>query len=160
MCQKQIDPGLLGVVPFFAPPQISFFFDVQAPRVMVHSLDRAVSFYDRVLGFDQTDRSEGEVVMRRSRATICLCQGRRDALCARDGHSPWDMLFWVGDCASLCREDCWRGAKPTSYDAFGPVVREDGPMHDVRIMHVEDLDHYILRFVQADNRQERSRARD
>ena len=151
-CQKvQFEQGLLGVVPFFAPPQMSLFVITQAPRIMVASLEQALAFYDRVLGFDPIDDLNGhEVRVQRARATVCLCQGQRDALSARDGHSPWDMLFWVGDCASLCSEYCWRGAQPTFYDAFGPVMGEGGPTQDVRIMQIEDLDQYVLRFVQAD----------
>jgi catechol 2,3-dioxygenase-like lactoylglutathione lyase family enzyme len=130
---------------------MTFFIDSQAPRLMVSSLERAVAFYDRVLGFDPIDVGGSEAVVRRARVTLCLCQGQRDALSARDGHCPWDMLFWVGDCASLCREYTWRGAAPTLYDAFGPVAGgEEGLSRNVRTMQIEDLDHHVLRFVQAD----------
>ena len=89
MCQQQPDRGLLGVVPFFAPPQMSFFNCAGAPRLMVRSLGRAIEFYDRVLGFDPIEDGGSEVRVRRARATLSLCQGERDALTARDGHSPW-----------------------------------------------------------------------
>ena len=151
MCQQMPDQGLLGVVPYFAPPQMSLFLYADAPRVMVRSLARAVEFYDRVLGFDPIDEGGMEVRVRRARATVCLCQGERDALTARDGHSPWDLLFWVGDCSSLCKEYAWRGGRPTFFDAFGPIGDgEEGFSGGTRAMQVEDPDEYVLRFVQAD----------
>ena len=151
MCQQQPDRGLLGVVPFFAPPQMSFFNCAGAPRLMVRSLGRAIEFYDRVLGFDPIDDGGSEVRVRRARATLSLCQGERDALTARDGYSPWDLLIWVRDCTSLCKEYCWRGGEPTFFDAFGPISGgEEGLLSSPHIMHIEDPDEYVLRFVQAD----------
>ena len=114
--------NILGAVPYYSPLQITFFTGT-APRLVVSSIDQALHYYERALGFmvvgQQFDR---EVMVRREKASIVLCQGNEPDLCARDGCCPWDVLVWVNDYRSLSEEFELRKASPCPWGATGMKI--------------------------------------
>jgi catechol 2,3-dioxygenase-like lactoylglutathione lyase family enzyme len=113
--------NILGSVPYYSPLQITFFTGA-APRLVVASIDQALRYYERALGFMADQRLDTEVVVRRERASLVLCQGGERDLCARDGCCPWDVLVWIDDYDSLFEEYELRKANPRSWGSKGMKI--------------------------------------
>lgn len=113
--------NILGAVPYYSPLQMTFFTNTTA-RLVVSSIDQALGYYERALGFMATDRLDREVVVRRESASMVLCQGVERDLCAQDGSCPWDVLVWVNDYVSLLEEYQLRKANPVLWGHGGMKV--------------------------------------
>ena len=115
--------NILGAVPYYSPLQITFFAGT-SPRLVVSSIDQALHYYERALGFMAKQRLDREVVVRREKVSLVLCQGGERDLCARDGCCPWDVLVWVSDYNSLLEEFELRKAKPILWGSGGMKITD------------------------------------
>lgn len=118
-----------------------------APYFPVADVERAASYYQRVLGFEREYSAgtppEFAILSRDGLAIMLRLVKTPENICPNEKQGgTWDVFFWVRDVRQLHSEFHGKGAEII----YGPVVQEAYNMEEFA---VRDRDGYVLGFGQV-----------